>query len=111
MIYINVIPSLRDPESSEIIFDDRKTKIPIIGGVVLQNYGHIAEGDAFALTCVFSKENYERLESLWLEDQRVSFTDESGTVHNDLTLYFIRRRYIPKFPDYVTLIFELWRAK
>ena len=110
MIYINDIPSLRDPDLSEFTFDDRKQKIPIIGGVVIQNYGHIEEGDAISLTCVFSKENFNRLKSLWTANQRVNYTDESGTVHNDLALYFIRYSYPPKFPDYVILTFELWRA-
>lgn len=111
MIYINDIPSLRDPESHSLIFDDRAEKIPIINGVVLQDYGHIPQGDSFGLECVFSEENYNRIAELWTNSQRVNYTDSNGIVHSDLKLYFRNVRRYPKFPNYVVLNFELWRAK
>ena len=49
MIFINDIPSLRNPDSFEISFDDRIEKIELINGATVQNYGHIQSGDSFAL--------------------------------------------------------------
>ena len=41
MIFINDIPSFRDPEDYEVTPDDRIEKIEIIGSVAYQDYGHV----------------------------------------------------------------------
>lgn len=41
MIYINDIPSFRDPETCEYIIDDRVEKIELMNGVAVQDFGHI----------------------------------------------------------------------
>ena len=110
MIYINDIPSFRAPESETFTFDDRTEKIPLIRGNVVQSYGHIKSGDTCGLTCVFTAENYNRLEELWESGARVSYTDENGDVQTNLRLYFRRKRKLNmKFASYVVLEFELWR--
>lgn len=109
MIFINDIPSLRNPENISHTFDDRVEKIELINGNTVQDYGHIESGDRFSLTCVFSSDNYQRLKYLWTSRTRVSFTDTSGTVHNNLRLVFRNIQRVNKFPNYVVLTFELWR--
>lgn len=110
MIYINDIPSFRAPESEDYIFDDRTEKIELIGGNVVQSYGHVESGDTFSLECVFSAFNYNRIKLLWLADARVIYTDEDGDVHTNLRLVFRRKRRVPKFPEYILLTFELWKV-
>ena len=110
MIFINDIPSLRDPESSELSFDDRVEKVELINGNGVQDYGHVESGDVNNLTCVFSAANYERLKALWAARQRVNYTDEAGIVSFSLRLVFRKIKYVRKFPHYVTLTFELWRC-
>ena len=65
MIYINGIASFRDPESYKVIPDDRVEKIEIIGSVAVQDFGHIADGDTFSLTCLFSETNFNQILGLW----------------------------------------------
>ena len=110
MIYINDIPSFRAPESEDLIIDDRTEKIELIGGNVVQSYGHIESGDVFSLECIFSAFNYNRLKALWLADERVMYIDEDGDVHTNLRVVLRHRRRVPKFPKYFILIFELWKV-
>lgn len=110
VIYINNIPSLRDPESSVLTFDDRIEKIQLINGNTVQDYGHIASGDVISLTCVFSVANYNQIKNLWTSRTRVSFTDTSGEVWTNLRLVFRNIKREKRFPNYVTLTFELWRC-
>lgn len=110
MIYINNIPSFRDPESSSLTFDDRIEKVELINGNTVQDYGHIDSGDKFALTCLFSYSNYVQLKTLWTTRTLVSYTDEAGYVWQNLRLVFKTIKREKKFPDYVTLTFELWKV-
>lgn len=109
MIKINEIKSLRDPESFEIIYDDRIEKIKTINGVAIQNYGHIKDGDAFSLVCIFKDFDFKAISSLWESDIKVNFTDEAGTVWENMRLVIQRAKYLKKYPTYVEVTFELWR--
>lgn len=109
MIYINNIPSFRDPESYKLIIDDRVEKIELINGVAVQDYGHIAEGDAFSIVCVFSKANFNRVLALWEAREKVSFTDTAGVVWQALRIVLKEYEYLEKFPKYIKATFELWR--
>ena len=110
MIYINDIPSFRDPESSSLTFDDRIEKVELINGNTVQDYGHVASGDKLSLTCLFSGENFERLKVLWINRTPINYTDEAGVVSAYRRMVFRNIKSHPKFPDYKFLTFELWKV-
>ena len=110
LIFINDIPSLRDPESFELIFDDRIEKVQLINGNAVQDYGHVDNGDYFVVTAIFAIANYLRLQNVWINRQKVSFTDEAGVIWSDLRLVFRKIKYLKKFPKYIELTFELWKV-
>ena len=110
MIYVNDIPSLRDPEDFEYSFDDRTEKIELINGNCVQDYGHVESGDTFALTAIFKKSDYQRIKNLWLNRTKISYTDVDGTEYQNLRLVFKKKKFLAKFPQYVILTFELWRV-
>lgn len=110
MIYINDIPSLRDPESLELHIEDRIEKIELIGGNAVQDFGHIETGDEFELECVFKNDAWGQIQQLWKARQLVSFTDVSGTVWQNLRLVVKSLRYEEKFPEYVRVRFSLWKV-
>ena len=110
MIYINDIPSFRDPESLEEIIEDRIEKIELINGNTVQDYGHCYMGDIIAITCIFQEFYYNQLMDLWGNRQKVTFTDPRGNVWEDMRLVIKRVKYVDKFPEYVLLTFELWRV-
>lgn len=103
------IKSLRNPESFEMLIEDRIEKIELINGNAVQDYGHIETGDKFALTCIFTVEDYRKLAKFWEKRTKVTFVDEAGTEWADMRLVIQRVKYLRHFPDYVELTFELWR--
>ena len=110
MIFINDIPSFRDPDSFKLIVDDRISKVEIIGGVAVQDLGYVPAGDAFSIVCMFSAENFNRVSDLWVARQKVSFTDIAGVTWQGLRIVIKEIEYDRNFPDYVIATFELWRA-
>lgn len=109
MIYINDVPSFRNPESCEEIIEDRIEKIELINGNTIQDYGHCYTGDTIALTCIFHETHYNQLMEWWGNRQKVTFTDERGNVWEDMRLVIQRVKYVEHFPEYLLLTFELWR--
>lgn len=111
MIYINDIPSFRNPESEVWIINDRLERIELIGSVIVQDNGRTVSGDIIQLKCLFSKENYYRVEQLWMSRTPVNYTDAAGDVWQDMTLKVTEIERDRNFPEYVFVTFELWRAK
>lgn len=110
MIYINDIPSFRDPESTEYTFDNRIEKIELINGNAVQDYGHVESGDTYQLECMFTRANYLRVLQLWKAREFVTYTDEAGIVNEHMRLVCRRVRRDKNFRDYYFLTFELWRV-
>lgn len=110
MIYINDIPSFRDPEVCEEDLEDRIEKIQLINGNTVQDYGWCQTGDTISMQCLFRVKDYNNLMHLWRTRQKVSFTDPSGNVFENMRLVMRKVKYVPKFPEYLLLTFELWRV-
>jgi hypothetical protein len=109
-IKINNIESYRSPESITINVDDRIEKVPLINGNVVQDYGHIASGDSFTVSALFSKANFNAIISLWEARQKVSFTDDSGEIWANCRIVIRSYRYEETFKNYVLVNFEIWRC-
>lgn len=108
MIYINDIPSLRNPDSGDdVIIDDRKTKVELINGTAIQNGGVFLGG--FSLTCVFSKADFERFKNLWLANEKVSYTNKAGVIYSGLTIKVSKYGYVDSFHNYIKVEFDLWK--
>ena len=110
MIFINDIPSFRDPESYKMTFDDRQQKIEIIDGVAVQDLGHVEAGDVFFITALFSETNFNRLKSLWETREQVSFKDTAGVTWSGLRIFLKEIERDKSFPNYIMVTFELWRC-
>ena len=109
MIFINDIPSFRDPENFAVGIDDRVEKIDLINDVIVQDFGHILGGDVLSVECTFSPDNLVRFLELWENREKVSMTDTAGYVWEDLRIVLKQLKRDKHFPEYVTATFELWR--
>lgn len=109
MIYINDIPSFRNPENYEYNFDDRVEKIEVMDGIIVQDRGHITAGDYFAVEVMFTQDNLERVLDLWERREKVSFTDTAGVVWQGMRIVMKSFRRDSNFPRYVIASFHLWR--
>lgn len=110
MIYINDIPSFRDPEKEILTIDDRIEKIELLGGAIAQDLGRVEAGDVLSLKCLFTRENYLKLESLWLTRAKVNYTDNVGVVWQNMRLKITQIEREPNFLGYIFVTFELWRC-
>lgn len=101
--------SLSNPANEQITPDDRRQKIEIIGGVVVQDYGHIAAGDTTSWELEFNASNWSKIVDYWDNGTMVQVTDAGGEV---FTARVIVKSYlrIPKFPGYHRAQIELWRV-
>lgn len=109
-IKINDYESYRSPESIAMNLDDRIEKIPLINGNAVQDYGHIANGDSFRISALFSRANFNAISALWTARTLVTFTDDAGEVWQNCRLIFRSYQTYPRFPDFVLLDFEIWRV-
>lgn len=110
MIFIDNIPSLRDPDSITYTFDDRIQKVPLINGNTVQDYGNIDSGAVISISAIFSIPNYLLIKNLWINRTLVTFDDGLGFIIHNCRLVFKSIKRERLFPNFVTLNFELWRC-
>ena len=110
MIYINDIPSFRDPEEEKLFVDDRVEKIELFRSAVVQDMGRVKAGDVVSLKCLFTRENYLCFEELWESRAKVNYTDPVGVVWQNMTLKVKEIERNRNFLGYIFVTFELWRA-
>lgn len=103
------IYSLRAPESWEYRPDDRQERIEVIGGVIVDDNGHVEEGDIISCTAIFSKTDWvDRIKPLWKERKLITITDEAGEERTNARIVLKSYKYYEKFPQYVVLTLEFW---
>lgn len=110
MIYINDVPSFRAPEVCVEQYDERIERIELINGNTVQDYGHCVTGDVISLECIFHEQYANQIVYWWVNRQKVTFTDERGNLWEDMRLVIKQIKYVNKFPQYLYLVFELWRV-
>ena len=110
MIYINDIPSFRDPEKEVLNFDDRQEKIELIKGVAIQDLGRVEKGDSFSITCLFTEKNLLKVIELWNKRAHVTYKDSTETEWTDMLIVMKSIERDKIFHKYVMATFELWKA-
>lgn len=102
------VSSLSDPENEQITPDDRQQTIEVVGGVVVQDYGHIAAGDKTAWTIVFPSAAWAQIVAWWDARTRVSIVDAAGDVFQARIVVKSYSR-VPRFAEKaVAAQIELW---
>ena len=109
-IKINDIKSYRSPDMYSVSFDDRQTRVELLNGNTVQDAGRFISGDTISITAVFKRADFNAIVALWEARQLVSFTDEAGIVHQNVRLKLNSYKYETRFPDYVTVTFEVWKC-
>ena len=77
-IRIGEAVSLNNPESETVTPDDRQQMMEVIGGVVVQDYGHIEAGDKIAWTLQFRNSEWEKVRGYWNRREPVLVEDAAG---------------------------------
>lgn len=109
LIKIGAVDAL-SAENSGVIPDDRQSIIETIGGVVVQDFGHIEEGDKFTYTVTFRPEDATIIRNYWHNRTRVNVVDECGNVLENMRVVVKRYKYEPNFKNYYRAELELWKV-
>ena len=102
--------SLSNPENETITPDDRQQLIEVIGGVVVQDFGYIADGEKVAWTLQFDASAWATIKTYWTSRTLVTVVDAAG---NSFTARVVVKSYsyVPMFETKaVQAVIELWRV-
>lgn len=96
-------------ENWKVIPDDRQSTTETIGGIVVQDFGRVPEGDKFSCSVNVSNADAEIIFNYWNNRTLVTVIDEAEISHNNCRVVVKEYSYIPYFGNYYTLNLEFWR--
>ncbi len=99
-----------DVENWQIIPDDRQQKIEIVGGMAVQDFGHVEAGDRVSCNVTVTSEGWQEICHYWNVRQRVEITDEAGAVWPDMRVVVKSYQYVSRFPRAIKVTLEFWRC-
>ena len=97
-------------ENWQIIPDDRQQQIEIVGGVAVQDFGHVEAGDKFSCNVTVLSAGWREICCYWNTRQRVTIRDEAGNSWPDMRVVVKSYQYVSRFPKAVKLTLEFWRC-
>ena len=97
-------------ENWQIVPDDRQQLLEIVGGAVVQDFGHIQEGDLISCTVVVTTADWEKIKGYWDSRTMVSVVDEGGNNLPSMRVVVKSYEYMAYFPKVYKLALELWRV-
>lgn len=95
-------------ENWRVIPDDRQTMYEVIGGVVVQDFGHVADGDKISCKIAVQEVDAPILVGYWHNREPINVVDEAGHVWSNRRLVIKSYSYKPYFADVYEAEIELW---
>ena len=100
-----------DTENWQVVPDDRQQTVEIVGGVAVQDFGHVAAGDKISCTVRVRKRDFDTLVKYWDDRTLVDVTDEAGIVWENVRVVVKSYEYVPRFSSKaVQASIEFWRV-
>ena len=97
-------------ENWQIVPDDRQQPLEIVGGGVVQDFGHIAEGDRISCSVTVTSAEWEKIKGYWDSQEMVSVTNERGNNLPSMRVVVKSYEYMAHFPKVYKLSLEFWRV-
>ena len=97
-------------ENWQIVPDDRQQQIEIVGGSVVQDYGHVAEGDKVSCSVTVLADGWEIIKGYWDSRQKVNISDEADVVWENMRGVVKSYEYVSRFPHAIKATLEFWRC-
>ncbi len=88
--------------------DDRQEMVEVIGGVVVQDFGHVVAGDKISCKISVRQNDAPTLFNYWHERALIDVKDESGIVWNNRRVVIKSYSYRPHFANVYDADIELW---
>ena len=108
-IHIGEIRTL-SVENWQIVPDDRQQLLEIVGGAVVQDFGHITEGDRISCSVTVTSAAWEKIKGYWDSRTMVSVTDEGGNIRPSMRVVVKSYEYMAHFPKVYKISLEFWRV-
>lgn len=103
----DVIPTRS--ENFNIVPDDRQSRVETIGGIEIQDFGHVEEGDTITCNVTLRADDAAIICSYWHNRTRVNVIDEGGAVYENLRVIVKEYSRIEYFPQFLDAKLEFWR--
>ena len=97
-------------EGWNVLPDDRQQTVEVLGGMVVQDFGHFESGDKFSCTADFLRNDWEAVKKLWNDRTLVSVKDEAGIIHTKMRVVVKGYSYVSHFPRCYKVNLEFWRG-
>lgn len=101
---------LRRPEDWSYAPDDRQEVHKIIDGVVVEDYGHVDEGDVISCTALLSYADYIKVYNYWVNRTKVTIIDHAGKRWDNMRVVIKKDSYVNYHESYHKVEFEFWRV-
>ena len=100
-----------DCKNWEVTPDNRIQKIATVGGIVVQNFGHIKNGDEITCECRVDNSAKEIIFNYWQNQTKVNITDEAGVIYENMRVIVEKYSYVEMFEKkkYFLINFRFWR--
>lgn len=95
-------------ENWNVMPDDRQEKIDVIGGVVVQDFGRIPEGDVISCNITIRASDAAVLAEYWYNRELVDVRDEADNVWQHRRILVKRYSYRPYFSNVFDAEIEMW---
>lgn len=110
LLHIGDAVAFRRPEDWAVTPDDRQEQHKTIGGVVVEDYGHIDAGDVITATVILSGVNFNMVHNYWLNRTRVKVVDVTGREWDNIRVVIKEYSYVNRHESYYKVKLEFWRV-
>lgn len=111
MVQIGNIKSIGRTDGLDIAPDDRQELVKIIGGVTVEDYGVVADGEVISFSAVFAATDYETLRGYWSSRTLVRVVLDDGKVIDNARVVVRRTTYADDLLNsYKKVQLEVWRV-
>ena len=110
MVTIGSVKSLGRSNGLELVPDDRQELVKIIGGVTVEDYGEVNDGEVISFSAVFSAADYETLKGYWSSRTLVPVILDDGRAIQNARVVIRRASYADDLLNsYKNVQLEIWR--
>ena len=89
--------------------DDRQELVQTVGGVIVEDYGRVENGDKYSCTCVFDADGYATVNGYWTGRVKVNVEMPDGQMLQNVRV-LIKSIAHHDVSKYYKLELEFWRV-
>lgn len=96
-------------ENWAVIPDDRQTRVETIGGIEIQDFGRVPEGDSYSCKATMESAVGAEVAEYWHNRTKVTVRDTGGVEHHGMRVIIKKYGYVDRFEEFFWAELEFWR--